>query len=333
MGVYSDWNNRATVWLQKTPGRRFRIGLLAATVVTYPVGSILINGPLSKFTFPKRHSIEKLPESLARLADQEYRRFLEKENRIPKDAVINHHIQSTFEDEDTIASGSLGIRTGLNIAVPFYARFQSTENALEYFREKYADTMDFLSEKVRVPWSSGEPSSSELAESYVLSENALRFLFLRDLYAHDGYASLAQRSISWATWTSFTSIFTYWLHSKTKLGGGTAMSFAVIYTVFVGAAYYANKQWYLLYRYLSDVHADAEAARTSFDHAEGGKEYYWKMLKRNRIYRELKPSLFTKVTATGDVRGIATPIIVRYDHLKDVNAEDDELRQVINMDD
>lgn len=35
-----------------------------------------------------------------------------------------------------------------------------------------------------------------------------------------------------------------------RVGGGTAMSFAVIYSIFVTAAWFANKEWYYLYRYV-----------------------------------------------------------------------------------
>uniref|UniRef100_A0A1I7TA22 Uncharacterized protein n=2 Tax=Caenorhabditis tropicalis TaxID=1561998 RepID=A0A1I7TA22_9PELO len=38
--------------------------------------------------------------------------------------------------------------------------------------------------------------------------------------------------------------------------------------------------------------------------------------ERNRIMRDLSTKLWDQVTATGDIRGIATPIITRYDHLK-----------------
>uniref|UniRef100_A0A8R1I559 Transmembrane protein 177 n=1 Tax=Caenorhabditis japonica TaxID=281687 RepID=A0A8R1I559_CAEJA len=331
--TYAEWNQKATQWLQSKMGRRARIGLLAATVVGYPIGSILINGPFVNLTFPRRYSIADLPPHLVPIADQEYGRFLERENRVPKDAVVSVHIQKTLatSSDETVASGSLGVRTGLRLAVPLYARFRNSEEALEYFRSQNEDGVEFLGEKVPVQWES--ETAKELADCYALSNNAYRFIFLRDLYAYDGYASLAQRSISWATWTTFSSIFTYWIHNSSRMMSGSAASFAVVYPILLGAAWYANKQWHLLYRYLTDIHADAEAARASFEHAEGGKEYYWKMLKRNRLMRDLKPSLWNQVTATGDIRAIATPIITRYDHLKDVNEEDDELKTVVSMDD
>ncbi|CAL2037331.1 unnamed protein product [Caenorhabditis brenneri] len=328
---YTEWNQKATLWLQSKMGRRARIGLLAATVVGYPIGSILINGPFVNLTFPRRYSVEDLPERLVPIADEEYGRFLEREGRIPKDAVVSVQIQRSFSSDETVASGSLGVRTGLKLAVPMYAKFKNGNEALDYFRNQYPDGLEYLGERVPIQWSS--EIAEEFADCYALSDNAHRFLFLRDLYAYDGYASLAQRSISWATWTTFSSIFTYWIHNSSRLLSGSAASFAIAYPLLLGAAWYANKQWHMLYRYLTDIHADAEAARASFEHAEGGKEYYWKMLKRNRMMRDINPSLWDQVTATGDIRGIATPIITRYDHLKDVNEEDDELKAVVGMDD
>ncbi|KAF1761650.1 hypothetical protein GCK72_009906 [Caenorhabditis remanei] len=288
--TYTEWNQKATLWLQTKVGRRARIGLLAATVVGYPIGSILINGPFVNLTFPRRYSVESLPDRLVPLADEEYGRFLERESRIPKDAVVSVQIQRNLLDSDeTVASGSLGVRTGLKLAVPMYSKFKNGNEAFDYFKNQYPEGVDFMGERVPIQW--GSEIAEEFADCYTLSDNSSRLL------------------------------------------SGSAASFAIAYPLFLGAAWYANKQWHMLYRYLTDIHADAEAARASFQHAEGGKEYYWKMLKRNRIMRDINPSLWTHVTATGDIRGIATPIITRYDHLKDVNEEDDELKGVVGMDD
>lgn len=328
---YRKWNEQATAFLQTKAGRRLRIGLLGGTIIAYPLTSLLINGPLIDFTFVRRHSVEPLPPRLKEIADEEYSRFLESESRIPKDAVVTHHLGKSISDYETTAAGSLGVRTGLHLAVPCHARFKDVDEALAYLREHNPHYIDAHGVQVPIQWDT--PSGRELANAYVLSESALRFVFLRDLHAHDGYASLAQRSISWTTWTSFTSIFTYWLHNSARVGGGTAMSFAVIYSIFVTAAWFANKEWYYLYRYVTDVHADSVAARSSFSHCEGGKEFYWKQLKRNRIMRDIDPDLTAKITPSGDVRRIATSIITRYDHLKDLNEEDDELKQVVSGDD
>uniref|UniRef100_A0A1I7XPW1 Transmembrane protein n=1 Tax=Heterorhabditis bacteriophora TaxID=37862 RepID=A0A1I7XPW1_HETBA len=259
-----------------------------------------------------------------------------------------------LDEPDSIAAGSLGVRTGLHVALPFFAGFKTTKDALEYFKQNHPNCIDYFGHKIGVQWDT--PRGEELAASYVMSENAIRFIMLRDLYAHDGYSALAQRSISWSTWTSFTSIFTYWLHKSARICGGTAMSFITTYSLFITAAWFANKHWHYLYRYITDIYADSVAARSSFAHSEGGKEFYWKQLKRNRILRDMHPSLLPVITLSGDVRGIPTSILMRYDHLKnmydikednmvlvvvnlnifiieDLNEEDDELKVVVDGDD
>lgn len=48
----------------------FRLVLLTAPVVVYPIGSILINGPFIGKTFKWRYAIEeKLPEHLKKIVD------------------------------------------------------------------------------------------------------------------------------------------------------------------------------------------------------------------------------------------------------------------------
>uniref|UniRef100_A0A0K0DJR1 Transmembrane protein n=1 Tax=Angiostrongylus cantonensis TaxID=6313 RepID=A0A0K0DJR1_ANGCA len=304
-GDRKKWNEIATTFLQTKTGRRVRIALLGLTVVTYPVVSVLTNGPFVDYSFPWRYSVDQLPERLQIIADQEYARFLETETRVPKDAVVTHHIGKSIGQYETLAAGSLGVRTGLHLAVPFHVRFKDVEEALEYFRKNDVRHIETLGVKVPVKWDTTE--GKELASAFVLSDDALRFVFLRDLFAHDGYSALAERSISWSTWTTFTSIFTYWLHNSSKMLGGTASSFISLYVFFVSVAWFANRQWDYLY---------SVAARSSFNLCEGGKEWYWKQLKQFRIMRDISSDLKARVTASGDIRGIPTSIIVRFDHLK-----------------
>ncbi|KAJ1349796.1 hypothetical protein KIN20_005450, partial [Parelaphostrongylus tenuis] len=49
---YRRWNELATAFLQTKRGRRLRVGLLGLTVVTYPLVSLLTNGPLVDLSFP-----------------------------------------------------------------------------------------------------------------------------------------------------------------------------------------------------------------------------------------------------------------------------------------
>ncbi|VDM48126.1 unnamed protein product [Toxocara canis] len=317
------------MWLSSKWGHRFRIGLLGATVVTYPIGTLLINGPLLNYTFPLRHKTsDDLPQRLKEIIDSQCELFLRNEARQPRDAVVTFSCSTSDENMDSVTGGSLGVRFGLRISLPFYARLENLDEALDYCR-RYLQPLNFVGEPACVLWDSN--AGKEIAESFVLSDKALKFLILRDLYAHDGYSAFASRAGSWATFTTFSSFFTYWIHGR-PFFGKTAVSFVGLYVFFLSVAYFGAKQWYKLYRFMADVHADGVVSRTSFEHCEGGKEYYWKMLKRNRLLREIIPNGPLKVKPSGDIRGITTPILTRYDQVKDLKAEDDELKEVISGD-
>ncbi|TKR64496.1 hypothetical protein L596_025016 [Steinernema carpocapsae] len=326
-----SFREQANEWIASKWGRRFRIGLLGTTIVAYPMATLLVNGPLLKYVFPRKHSVtDELPADLQNLINMEFNRWKDREGRMNKDAVVYFALQNKEDQLDTVAAGSLGVRSGARIAFPFFAKFKTEEEALDYAR-KHLEPLNFMGESACVLWDS--PLGKELLETFVLSDKAKQFLIQRDILSNDGYYAYATRAISWATWTTFTSIFTYWLHWGSRLCQGKALSFVVIYSIFVAVAWFANQEWHKLYRYITDIHADSVSAHVSFDHCAGGKEYYWKMLKRNRILRDLTDEGIYKVKATGDIRGLPTSIITRYELLKDVSAEDDEMAAVHEGDD
>ncbi|PAV88102.1 hypothetical protein WR25_09112 [Diploscapter pachys] len=277
-----------------------------------------------------RFDAEPLPNSLAEIAKEEYERFLEKEKRLPKDTVVRNYVQKHLDNFESISRGSLGVRFGLCNALPCFARFKNQDEAYQYLKKNYPKSLKCLGEDVEIQWDT--PIGQELVESLTLSENALRFLLLRNLYASEGYNAMAGRGITWATFSAFSCLFTYFLHTS-RIGGSTAMSFLVTYAICTCMALYGSQEWNKLYRYITGIHADNVSAKTSFEHCEGGKEYYWKMLKINRIFRDLHPHLYTQIKVTGDVRDIDIPILTRYDHLKDLKEEDDQLKPVLEGDD
>ena len=176
---------------------------------------------------------------------QEHQKFCERELRLPKDAIVHFGIQKGLESVDSIAKGSLGVRFGAHVALPFYARFTSKEEALDYCKKNLPE-LKLFGKSIPINWDT--PTGQELLSTFVLPTMALRFLVMRDMYANDGYNAYANRAISWATWTSFTSIFTYWFHQKTRTCNGTALSFAIVYGIFLLLAIFAHDQWFLLYR-------------------------------------------------------------------------------------
>jgi hypothetical protein len=318
------FKEQADRWILTKWGRRFRIGLLAGTIVAYPVYHLISHGPVLNFVFSKKYNVNyNIPAHLQLLVESELQKFRDHEARSPKDSKATFCIQNDLKNFDTVVDGSLGVRFGAQIGLPLYTRFTDEEQALNYLRENWG-SFKIFGQKFPVLWDS--PSGRDLLSTFVLSPGALKFLIMRDLCSNDGYNAYANRAISWSTWTAFSSIFTYWFHQKTRLCNGTALSFAIVYSIFLFLAIYAHDQWFLLYRYLAETHGDSVAARYSYDHSAGGNEYYWKMLKRNRILRDMMPNGRDYITAVGDIRGITTKIIVRYDLLKDVGTEDDEIK-------
>lgn len=328
--IYRNSSENTAKWLSSKWGRRFRFGLIAGTVVTYPAITLLVNGPFLNYTFPRRHCTDyDLPDHLRNIIDEQYKHFLRTERRDEKNAVVTFSCSSDHACMDTVAEGSLSVRYGAQISLPFYARFKTIEEVFSYCKEKL-QPLYFFGEPACVIWDSD--TGREIAETFLLSDKELKFLILRDLNAHDGNAAFTRRATSWATFTTFSGAFAYWIHSQRRFKG-SILAFILIFSFCTALGRFGAKEWYRLYRFMADIHADGVSSHTSFDHGEGGKEYYWKMLKRNRMLKEMIPNGTSYVAASGDLRKITTRIITRYDHLKDVNAEDDELREVVKMDD
>uniref|UniRef100_A0A0N4ZVL6 Calcium uniporter protein n=1 Tax=Parastrongyloides trichosuri TaxID=131310 RepID=A0A0N4ZVL6_PARTI len=318
------FKDKANEFIASPNGKRFKILVLAGTMVVYPIGALLTNGPLIKISFPFRYNVSyDVPNTLKELIEGEYQNFLIKEGRAKKDANVTFSINKDESIHDSIAKSSLSIRFGAQIALPFYVIFNTIEEATEYCT-KNVKTMNFLGEKLNIDW--GSEKGQEIIKTFVLSDKAKKFLITRDMYANDGYEAYGNRSLSWATWTAFSGVFTYVFHQRSKICNGTALSFVVAYPLFLICAWFSNNQWHELYRYVQDIHADKESSHLTFDHCEGGKEYYYKMLKRNRILREFMKDGLQKISAAGDIRKTRTSIVTRYDFMKDVSKDDEEMK-------
>ncbi|KAI6235198.1 hypothetical protein M3Y95_00025700 [Aphelenchoides besseyi] len=317
----------ADEWIMSTWGRRTRIGLLTTTVVAYPIGTLLVNGPLLRFTFPKRTETDELPSHLRALVDDEYNAWKIREGRNEKDAVVKFSVQKQFDDIDSIRAGSMGTRFGTRIAFPCFARFTNFEDAQKYCQSKL-EPLYVMKKPVGMVWDT--TYAKELIDTFVLSENALRFLINRDLFSQDGYQAYANKAISWACFSTFSSFIGYWIHVRRAIP--TARSFAVIYLLFTSIAFYCGNEWHKLYTYMCDMHADITASRLSTDHSAGGHEYYTKLLKRNRLLRNLLDDGSTIFTPTGDKLGVPTAYLLRYDLLRDSTKEFSEFEPVFEGD-
>uniref|UniRef100_A0AC35U193 Sterile domain-containing protein n=1 Tax=Rhabditophanes sp. KR3021 TaxID=114890 RepID=A0AC35U193_9BILA len=324
------FKEKADEFIQSNVGKKLKLYLLTGTMISYPIGALIANGPLINQTFPLRYNVDyNIGDKLKTLVKEEYERFLGKENRIQKDANITYSVNKSSDMMDSIGKSSMSVRFGAHIALPFYTSFNNLEEASKYCKRNFK-TMNYLGKTFSIDWDS--ESGHKLLEAMVLTDNAKRFVITRDMYANDGYEAYGNRSLSWATWTAFSSIFTFWVHQRSKLCNGSALSFAICYPLFLTCAWFSNTQWHDLYRYMQDIHADHESSHISFDHCAGGKEYYYKMLQRNRIIREFMPSGKELISAAGNIRSERTSFITRYDLLKDVSKEDDELKEVVSGD-
>ncbi|CAD5222217.1 unnamed protein product [Bursaphelenchus xylophilus] len=310
-------------WILSTWGRRFRIGTLAATVTVYPIYYLIVNGPLAKYRFKTKVDADSiLPERLEKLVSKELQDFKDREARADKDTVISFYIQKDLKNLDTVAVGSLGVRFGAHIGLPLPARFDSQEQAKSYCKE-YLEPLKVLNKDVCVVWDT--KFGDELIGTFHLSDNALRFLIARDILTREGYQAYANAAISWATWTAFSSLLTYWLHLRKSKG---FFRFFTIYTIITGLAVWAHIEWHKLYRYMNDIHSDSTAAKISASHCLGGIEYYVKLLKRHQLLRSVMDNGSLTFTPAGDRFGAPTKFVVRYSGIKDIKQEFAELAEL-----
>ncbi|VDN54952.1 unnamed protein product [Dracunculus medinensis] len=321
-------------WLNTKWGRIGKFGVLGATIVVYPIGTLLLNGPLLKYYFSWRYKTSSdLPEHLRAIVDSQYKLWLDRESRSPKDAVVHFSCSSSdgriMKVMDTIGHGSMGVRFGARISLPFYTQLRNLDEAIEYCKSNLK-VLNFIGEPVRILWDSNV--GTEIAKTFVLGEQEIKFLVLRDLCTYDGYAAYITRALSWATFSTFSSIFTYWMHQR-KIFQQSFHSFIALYLIFLLFAWFGSLQWYKLYKFVCNIHADSVAAQTSPDHCYGGKEFYWKMLRRNRILRELIPAGTISVKPSGDIRKMTTSILTRFDNIKDIDSENEEIKETTFGDD
>uniref|UniRef100_A0A0K0F821 Transmembrane protein 177 n=1 Tax=Strongyloides venezuelensis TaxID=75913 RepID=A0A0K0F821_STRVS len=317
-------------FIRSPQGRKLRIFILTGTMVVYPIGALICNGPLIEKTFPWRFNITyELPEKLKKLIDEEYKNFLDKENRLERDAVVRFSINNDESVYDSVAKSSLSTRFGAEIALPFYVKFDNIEEATDYCK-KNLKTINYFDEKLTIDWDS--ENGEKIIASFVLSDKAKRFLIIRDMYGNDGYHAFGNRSLGWATWTAFSGVSTYYFHQRSKLCNGTALSFVILYSFFLTFAWFGANEWYKLYRFMQDLRGDSEASKMTSDYCIGGKEYYLKMLGRNRLLCERMKGGLSKLLPSGDVKKIVTSIVKRYDLIKDVSIENEKKKEVFSMD-
>jgi hypothetical protein len=209
-------------------------------------------------------------ERLKRIAEEEYKTWLTRQENPKKESTPTFSLQEKPERLDSIANGSLGVKFGAEIALPFYAQFHNSDEAMEYCRKRL-EPFEHRGKIACILWDS--PVGRQLIATFVLSEGAKRFLIARDLSARENYWAIASRPITWSCFTTFFSVLTYVMHRYTRSCGGF-VSFFVVYAIMMSFAMYSASEYHKLYQFLTDHHADAESAALSEEHFASGKEYY-----------------------------------------------------------
>uniref|UniRef100_A0A915D5M6 Uncharacterized protein n=1 Tax=Ditylenchus dipsaci TaxID=166011 RepID=A0A915D5M6_9BILA len=313
LSKYKLYSEKANKWLASIPGQKFRMGLFTATVVIYPVGVLIFNGPMQNVAFRYRYSVEELSPYLKSVTDEQYRKWLAKEDRKAEESQSSSAVRKIY---------------GARIGLPFYARFTNEEEAREYCK-KNLEPFKFLGKTAHIDWDS--PPGRKLISTFMLSSNALSFLISRDLYENDGWDAYANKAATWAIYTTFSTLFTMFVYFQFFKQKG-ALQFALVFSTIFGAAVYALLQWHYLYKFGNSFRADSAAAPLSIEHCEGAKEYYLKMLRRNRILRSLVKDGDRLFSPVGNDRNAITNYMARYEGVKGIQAlkpalddqEDDE---------
>uniref|UniRef100_A0A915Q6N2 Gamma-secretase subunit PEN-2 n=1 Tax=Setaria digitata TaxID=48799 RepID=A0A915Q6N2_9BILA len=284
--------------------RRIRVGLVASTIVSVPSIYLLGNGPYLKEYFEKRYDVSTaIPAHLQQIIDSV--------------SVLEIQITSVnLKYMDSVTHGALNSMWGARTALPFYTQFQTFDEAYDYCKKKL-EPMLFMGEQACVIWESAV--GRQIIETFVLSEDALRFLIRRDLTAYETVKRTALFAFYWCCYTSLAFMLAQILVHYYFTGSVLwfcGLSLAVNAPAWWGSVQNARLDWHA-----TDQSADTDAARVSLKHSRGGKEYYQKLLKRNRLLREIIRDGMKKVSAVGNPNDSNTSYWSRYTTVVDLDAE------------
>jgi len=256
--------------------------------------------------------------------------WMEKESRHENDAPIKISCQKNGKYSDTISRGALKFRTGAQIALPFFARFETLEEAQEYC-EKKIEPFKYLGKTICIIWDSVE--GKKLLKTMVLSKNALSYLIIRDLYASDGFVPILNIIFYWLLYVVSFSVALFTIQKR--MFNSNLISLILFTTIGIGMASYMAFQAHHTYKWRVNFRADNKAGVLSESHRRGGEEYYVKMLIRHRILRQLMEKGDKKIiAANGDMNNIKdTPFTHRLDLLMGTSAQQSEITAFGTLDD
>lgn len=214
--------------------------------------------------------------------------------------------------QDIVHRGSSFSSYGSIIGLPVHFKYRNIEDV-----EKEKITLN----NVPIDWDSA--AGKQLIQSLILSEKARRFAIARELfYLHTFHIHIQ------GVLLCFSLFFAYWvgagLNAVYRLPRRTPFAFRVVmYGLLTGAALTVYGLASDTYNWYRDKKADKKAMALGQEYAEGGVEFYNKLLQRNMALRALMgPDGKHRYTAYGnDVhfwRSPNIPLTSRRDYLQQV---------------
>lgn len=217
------------------------------------------------------------------------------------------------EQFETLRCGSLS-KVKAHIALPFYLVFDSVDAAKDYCKRKFVDQLPILdgSRSVHVDWDSA--IGQTLAETMVLSENAKRFVLRRDLYDRQSYWAYINGAFTWASCSCIAGPIVYVLNDRIRTFNRSPLAFSLLYFASMGVAYMLHREFFKFRDYALRIESDSKAMSGGVNYVLGAREYYWKLLKRNRQIRELIGGIdaMRLYTASGSPRSDVMDYSSRY---------------------
>jgi len=155
-----------------------------------------------------------------------------------------------------------------------------------YKDKRFVDILDIRVGYDRTPLNPYEASTDELIESMVLSDKAKKFGIAREILMSQKYLPL-YRSIESPIMISLTAIMADMLRTRYEV---FKRSFALGVSSYLGLGLLSFSTWFQFRDGLNtyfEKSVDQELAKLGPDYVEGGKEFYEKILIRNRAMRKI----------------------------------------------
>ncbi|KAK3591143.1 hypothetical protein CHS0354_040210 [Potamilus streckersoni] len=209
-----------------------------------------------------------------------------------KEAELDEDTKKITE-EDLVHKGSVALVKGGHIGIPWNFQYKSIS--------EIGNSVQNLSHRPdkKIDWDT--KLGQELLQNCILSRNAKKFGIAREMmYVRSWSVHIEVANQSFSSLGYFFTV--NFLNEKFKLSTNTKFWFRVIIYSLCGILW--STVYFLIkdrYNWQLDQQADRKAAEISKEVAEGGVEFYDKILKRNMCMRQmLGPEFERKYTARGN---------------------------------